>query len=140
VRKGQRISEPTDGVDRSVDTEGSYRGRADSMPVVHFAGKSVACLRGANLRLVLLRARLPLYNSVDRAIHCRGLGTCGTCAVRVDGQVSDPTAVERLRLGLLPHTRKSDLRLACQCKVLGDLKVTKYDGLLGQGSEPVSEP
>ena len=49
-----------------------------AMPTVHFAGRSIQCPQGANLRVVLLRARLPLYNSVARAIHCRGFGACGT--------------------------------------------------------------
>ncbi len=110
------------------------------MPTIHFAGRSVECLQGANLRHVLLRARLPLYNGAARALHCRGFGTCGTCAIRIEGPVSDPTAVERLRLGLPPHDRESGLRLACQCKVLGDLKLTKYEGLWGQGAEPADEP
>jgi succinate dehydrogenase/fumarate reductase-like Fe-S protein len=82
------------------------------MPKVEFAGATVECPEGANLRTVLLRARLPLYNGVARAIHCRGFGTCGTCAVRIEGPV-------------------------CQTRVLGDVAVTKYDGLWGQGDEPV---
>jgi len=44
--------------------------------------------------MVLLRARLPLYTRVARAIHCRGSGACGTCAVRVEGPVSEPTPAE----------------------------------------------
>jgi len=102
------------------------------MPTVHFAGRSVECPHGANLRVVLLRARLPLYTAVARAIHCRGHGTCGTCAVRVEGPVSEPTAAERRRLRLPPHRPDSGLRLACQCSVLGDVWVTKNDGLWGQ--------
>jgi ferredoxin len=105
------------------------------MPTVHFAGRSIECLEGANLRMVLLRARLPLYNGAARAIHCRGFGTCGTCAVRIEGPVSEPTAVERWRLDFPPHHRDSGLRLACQCNVLGDITVTKYDGLWGQKQE-----
>jgi ferredoxin len=110
------------------------------MPTVQFAGKAVECLHGANLRLVLLRARLPLYNNAAQAIHCRGFATCGTCTVRIEGEVSEPTALERVRLALPPHNLESGLRLACQCKVLGDLKVTKYEGFFGQGSKPVCEP
>lgn len=94
---------------------------------------------GANLRLVLIRARLPLYNSAAKALNCRGSGTCGTCAVQVEGEVSEPTAKEKLRLRLPPHNRESGLRLACQCEVLGDVKVTKYEGVWGQGTDPVSE-
>ena len=102
------------------------------MPTVRFAGRTVECPHGANLRVVLLRARLPLYTRVARAFHCRGNGACGTCAVRVEGPVSEPTAVERRRLGLPPHHPEAGLRLACQCSVLGDLSVTKYEGLFGQ--------
>ncbi len=102
------------------------------MPTVHFAGKSVECPHGANLRIVLLRAQLPLYNNVARALHCRGFGKCGTCAVRIEGPVSEPTEAEQKRLAFPPHSKKSGLRLACQCSVLGDIKVTKYAGLWGQ--------
>ena len=81
--------------------------------------------------MVLLRARLPLYNEVARALNCRGRGACGTCAVRIEGPVSELTVVERLRLSLPPHEVQSGLRLACQCKVLGDIKVTKLAGVFG---------
>ena len=109
------------------------------MPTVHFAGKSVECPHGANLRVVLLRARLPLYTRVARAIHCRGNATCGTCAVRVEGPVSDPTPAELRRFRLPPHHAEAGLRLACQCNVLGDITVTKYGGLWGQ-AESTDEP
>jgi len=102
------------------------------LPKVQFADQTIECPRGANLRVVLLRARLPLYTTVARAIHCRGHGTCGTCAVRVDGNVSEPTAAELRRLRRPPHQPSSGLRLACQCNVLGDVVVTKGDGLFGQ--------
>jgi ferredoxin len=110
------------------------------MPKVIFAGQSVECPLGANLRVVLLRARLPLYTRVARAIHCRGHGTCGTCAVRVEGGVTPPTAAERLRLRLPPHHPDSGLRLACQCSVIGDVTVTKYDGLFGQRTDAPAQP
>ncbi|MGE4606826.1 MAG: 2Fe-2S iron-sulfur cluster-binding protein [Myxococcota bacterium] len=102
------------------------------MPTIHFAGKTVECPDGANLRSVLLRARLPLYHRAERAVHCRGLGKCGTCAVKIEGEVSEPTVAERTRLSLPPLDRDSGLRLACQCKVLGDLKVTKFRGSFGE--------
>jgi ferredoxin len=105
------------------------------LPVVHYQGQSIECLSGSNLRMVLLRARLPLYNDVARALNCRGRGACGTCAVRVEGAVSELTAVERVRLSLPPHDLQAGLRLACQCKVLGDLKVTKLSGLFGTREE-----
>ena len=107
------------------------------MPTVRFAGRTVECPYGANLRMVLLRARLPLYNSVARALNCRGYGTCGTCAVRIEGKVTDLTTAERMRLEFPPHEREAGLRLACQCQVLGDLVVTKYKGVWGTGGDLV---
>ena len=106
---------------------------------IRFRGRDqdveLPCPEGANLRTVLLRARLPLYTKTARAIHCRGLGTCGTCAVQIEGPVSPPTAVEEKRLRMPPFpkhapTEGPPLRLACQCTVLGDLTVTKGEGLL----------
>jgi ferredoxin len=84
---------------------------------------------------VLLRARLPLYTRVAEAIHCRGRGVCGTCAVRIEGPVSEPTPVETRRLSWPPHRADSGLRLACQCAVLGDIAVTKHAGLWGKRSD-----
>jgi ferredoxin len=111
------------------------------VPIVRFADREVECLHGANLRSVLLRARLPLYHSAARALHCRGFGTCGTCAVRVEGPVSEPTAVERWRLDVPPHSSETGLRLACQTNVLGDVRVTKYAGIWGQHEDrPLHAP
>jgi ferredoxin len=86
--------------------------------------------------MVLIRARLPLYTRVAQALHCRGHGTCGTCAVRIEGPVSEPTEAEQRRLRLPPHRSEAGFRLACQCSVLGDLVVTKHKGLFGQKDEP----
>ena len=108
------------------------------MPVIEFAGRVVECPLGANLRVVLLRARLPLYTGAARALHCRGNSMCGTCAVRIEGEVSPPTPAEVRRLSLFPHRPDSGLRLACQCSVLGDLKVTKHEGLFGQRTDEPS--
>jgi ferredoxin len=101
------------------------------VPIVRFGEHRVECLPGSNLRMVLLRARLPLYNDAARALNCRGRGFCGTCAVRVEGAVSEPTPAERLRLRLPPHDLTAGLRLACQCSVRGDLVITKLAGWFG---------
>ena len=117
----------------------------DAAVRVRFAGRTVAVRRGANLRRALLRAGLPLYNAPAGVIHCRGMGTCGTCAVAVEGSpeaLNPPTRVERWRLGFPPHAGDGRLRLACQCRVLGDLALTKYPGLWGQHTDraPVAGP
>ena len=105
------------------------------MPIVHFADQSIECLHGANLSIVLVRARLPLYNSAAQALNCRGRGVCGTCTVRIEGKVSEPTGAEHRRLAIFPHNQESGLRLACQCNVLGDITVTKQDGHWGQRAD-----
>jgi ferredoxin len=105
------------------------------MPFIDFAGHVVECPRGANLRVVLLRARLPLYSGAARALNCRGSALCGTCAVGIVGEASAPTEAELRRLSLFPHRPEAELRLACQCNVLGDLKVTRYAGLFGHRTD-----
>ena len=102
-------------------------------------GRSIECLQGSNLRMVLLYARLPLYNNAARALNCRGRGLCGTCAVQIEGPVSEPTTAERVRLKLPPHDAGKGLRLACQCKVLGDLTVTKLSGFFGSREGPAHQ-
>jgi ferredoxin len=101
------------------------------MTKIVFAGETIECDEGANLRRVLLDAKMPLYNGIAGAIHCRGLGTCGTCAVEIEGPVSEMTTVEKWRLGFPPHRSDAGLRLACQCLVLGDLTIKKHGGLWG---------
>lgn len=102
------------------------------MATVRFEDRTFECPDGANLRVVLLRARVALYTRVARAVNCRGHGTCGTCAVHVEGAVSEPTEAEKRRLRFPPHTPEAGLRLACQCNVLGDVRVRKYAGIWGQ--------
>ena len=105
------------------------------MPFVQIGERVIECRTGENLRRVLLRSDAPLYNGVAAAIHCRGLGTCGTCAVQVEGPLSPMTRVEKWRLSFPPHDVASGLRLACQCRVLGDLSLTKHGGLWGSKTD-----
>jgi ferredoxin len=55
--------------------------------------------------------------------------------VRIEGPVSEPTPAEERRLRFPPHDPESGLRLACQVNVLGDVTVTKHEGLWGQRVE-----
>ena len=85
------------------------------------------------MRTALLRRGLSPHNNNSQLINCRGLGTCGTCAVEVRGDVepSEASARERLRLSFPPHTLRPNLRLACQCTVRGDVVVSKFEGFWG---------
>ncbi|MGI9470357.1 MAG: 2Fe-2S iron-sulfur cluster-binding protein [Rubripirellula sp.] len=109
------------------------------MPIVEFQDHTFECEIGDNLRRVLMSNELPLYNGIAKAIHCRGLGTCGTCAVGIEGEVTPITKIERWRLNFPPHSAESGLRLACQCRVQGDLVVSKSPGLWGHRSGSKSE-
>ncbi|MFB6167499.1 MAG: 2Fe-2S iron-sulfur cluster-binding protein [Haloferacaceae archaeon] len=109
------------------------------MPTVEFRGERIECEHGAVLRDVLREADLDVHNGRAAALNCRGHGTCGTCAVEVDGETSSPSSRERLRLSAPPHDADSGLRLACQTRVEGDLVVTKHPGLWGQHVEDAPE-
>ena len=89
--------------------------------------------RGELLRTALLRRGLSPHNNNSQLINCRGLGTCGTCAVEVRGAVEPAEASqrERLRLSFPPHELRPNLRLACQCVVHGDVVVSKFEGFWG---------
>jgi ferredoxin len=101
---------------------------------------------GETLRTAALRRRkVSPHNGKARLINCRGLGTCGTCAVEITPQSSveprERNAVERARLNFPPHdsSRQSpNLRLACQVQVKGDLEVTKRSGFWGQYQDAVA--
>jgi ferredoxin len=107
------------------------------MPTITAQGKTFECPAGANLRQVLLQNGVDLYNAQAQVINCHGLGTCGTCAVQIEGAVSEVNWRDRARRALPPHTPQRNLRLACQTQVLGDIRVTKYNGFWGQGTEVV---
>ncbi|MBD0337082.1 MAG: (2Fe-2S)-binding protein [Cyanobacteria bacterium Co-bin13] len=107
------------------------------MPKVTAQGKTFDCKPGANLRQVLLQNGINLYNGQSHLINCRGIGTCGTCAVEIEGLISAANWRDLTRRSLPPHDCDRTLRLACQTQVLGDVRVTKYDGFWGQGQAQV---
>ena len=105
------------------------------MPIVAFEGRTTECAVGTRLRDALLDAGQSPHHRVVAIANCHGLGTCGTCAVEVraaDGAVTPPTSIERWRLSFPPHRPDRGLRLACQCRVLGDVEVVKHAGVWGQ--------
>ncbi len=108
------------------------------MPTVTVQGKTFPCGDGANLRKVLLKHDINLHNGQSKIINCRGIGSCGTCAVEIAGAVSPANWKDRTRRSLPPHSLSQNRRLACQTKVLGDIEVTKYDGFWGQGDTTVN--
>ncbi|XGV95282.1 MAG: 2Fe-2S iron-sulfur cluster-binding protein [Leptolyngbya sp. BL-A-14] len=110
------------------------------MPTVKAEGKTFICASGANLREAMLQNGVDVYNGSASVINCHGHGTCGTCAVQVEGDVSPIEWLEKTRLSLPPHSVERGRRLSCQVKVLGDVTVTKYDGFWGQDNRVVWTP
>lgn len=84
------------------------------------------------LRQVLLRSGLTPHNGQAKWLNCKGMGTCGTCAVAIEGAITPPTKIENWRLGFPPHQRNSGLRLACQVRCKGNVVVTKHPGFWGE--------
>lgn len=107
------------------------------MPEIRVEGKTIICYRGANLRKVLLENGIELYNGKAKIINCMGIGSCGTCAVEIEGEVSKPNWKDKTRRSLPPHSLTKNRRLACQTQVLGDISVVKYSGFWGQGDDIV---
>lgn len=89
---------------------------------VEYRGRTVQALQGSTLRTAMLQAGVTPHNGRATVINCRGLGTCGTCAVEVQGPVEPAqwTTQERLRLAFPPHAPPGNrrLRLACQVRLL----------------------
>ena len=110
-------------------------------PDITFSATDGEILRTACLR----RGLVSPHNGNARLINCRGLGTCGTCAVEIEGSTADVPPppieppqrnnVENLRLQFPPHgspDQSPKLRLACQVQVRGDVVVKKRAGFWGQ--------
>lgn len=102
------------------------------MPYINFQGHILTCDKEASLKKVLLENNKNVYNGNAAFLNCRGLGTCGTCCVHVEGKLSPLTKVEKWRLSFPPHKGEKGKRLACQAKVLGDLEVRKGTGFWGE--------
>ncbi len=99
---------------------------------VSYSGKNIDVALGSNLRDVLLEHNIHPHNDKATFLNCRGLGSCGTCAVEINGKVHAKTKMEKWRLDFAPHKGTDGLRLACQVKVKSNIKVVKHEGFWGQ--------
>ncbi len=99
---------------------------------IDYSGKKITAKAGEVLRDTLIEHNLKPHNDKSTYLNCRGMGTCGTCAVEIEGSVHSKTKTEQVRLDFAPHDKNNGLRLACQVKVNDNLKVTKHKGFWGQ--------
>jgi ferredoxin len=114
------------------------------MPVIKFIKekKEIEVPRGTNLRRAALQAGVNLYQglngigaNINKYVNCHGLGTCGTCRVRVLQGMQNTNKmglVEKAKfkfpfpdpLPALAYIGHEDtMRLACKTVVEGDLEV-----------------
>lgn len=87
------------------------------------------------LRDQLNTAGITPHNTTSQWLNCKGLGTCGTCAIKIaSGTYSKPTPVEKWRLNIYPFKNgiNKGLRLACQTRLLSDGKAEKGSGFWGE--------
>lgn len=106
------------------DGDDSSPSGASAFVDVIFRGEKIGTARrGQKLRSAILRCGATPHNGDAKLINCRGLGTCGTCAVEViPPDAVEPrqwTAMERARLNFPPHGAPGNarLRLACQVRL-----------------------
>ena len=106
------------------------------MPKVTFVREKqeIEVPAGENLRIAARRAGIEIYQGMDRYFNCHGLGMCGTCAVLVkkgmEG-VSPAGMMERMRLkmSLANIGHENEMRLSCQCQVVGDCTIETQPAL-----------
>ena len=99
---------------------------------VVFMNQVLEAEAGENLRSCLIRHKLSPHNDSARFLNCKGIGTCGTCAVEiVSGELPPAQGFELLRLSLPPHTN-SNRRLACKIQVHTHLELRKCPGFWGE--------
>ena len=104
-------------------------------------GKTVKCNAGWNLRRLALENDIRIYSSLDRVINCRGNGLCGTCKVEVfaseDWDLNPRTAMEEKKL---KKFNNPNLRLSCQVKVHGNIRVKTYPVELHKRDKEIVAP
>ena len=106
------------------------------MPTITFVTekKTVEVPAGANLRKEAIKAGVQLYPVPHNLplVNCMGLGLCNSCKVIVKKGLENctkPSAFEKVSMLIHPLTffarlgHETDLRLACQLRVNGDIEV-----------------
>jgi ferredoxin len=100
------------------------------MPKVNFVKekKEIEVPEGANLREEALKSGIQVYQGLAKYVNCFGHGTCGTCRVLVKKGMENlgpKGRMERFTLArmLCSIGHEDEMRLSCQCKVMGDCTI-----------------
>lgn len=84
---------------------------------IRVGGKEVHCERGENLREVLVRHELLPAEDGQWGL-CKGTLQCGTCMVRITGEVKD---LAQSDTNSSPIYLSGNLRRSCRISIQGDL-------------------
>lgn len=104
------------------------------MPTIKFVNekKTIEVEEGANLRRSAMQAGVEVYPTINKVLHCPGIGMCTTCKVQIKKgveNVSKQSFWEKMNMLKDPLTffarlgHEDTLRLACRTKVYGDIEV-----------------
>ncbi len=104
------------------------------MPTITFVAekKTVEVPAGANLRTEAIKAGVQLYPFPHNYLNCMGFGACTSCRVIVKKGLencTDQSLYEKVSMVANPLTffarlgNETNLRLACQMRVNGDIEV-----------------
>ena len=105
------------------------------MPTFSFKEKIIEIDSEHTLRSQLIEANLSPHNGKSTWLNCKGLGTCGTCAIKIiHGTCTEPTPREKWRLNFPPFKNglSNGFRLACQTRLLTDGVAIKGTGFWGE--------
>ncbi|MCP6758167.1 MAG: hypothetical protein NHB32_05180 [Fischerella sp. CENA71] len=109
------------------------------MPRVLAQAKTSECIRGTNLRKIVLQNGIDLYNSDAKVINCRLIDSC-SWQMQVESNFAEAHWRQEGRYSLPPHSPPINLGLTCQTQLLGNVKITKFDGFWAEGSQVVWTP
>ncbi|HHW92129.1 MAG TPA: DUF4445 domain-containing protein [Firmicutes bacterium] len=94
------------------------------MPKVFFPdGKEIMVPQGTLVAEALQEA------DIEAWLPCGGQGYCGRCRVKLEGSLSLPTEVEQAHLS--PGELAQGVRLSCQTRIEGDVRVLTLQSLTG---------
>jgi ferredoxin len=103
------------------------------MPIIEFKDDSWECETSTLLRDALRKRGHSAHNGKAKWLNCKGLGSCGSCAVKIEGENLPPLSkMEKWRLNFPPHKMDNNLRLACQVRIESNVKVIKHSGFWGE--------
>jgi ferredoxin len=90
--------------------------------------KSIEVPAGANLRKAALAEGVELYPGIHKLLNCHGLAMCGKCAVLVKKGMENCSEMSlpemaRLKTSFVYIGHESEMRLACQTEVNGDIEI-----------------